>query len=383
MKNMVICFYSHPEYYPPTLNALSYLAADYDNIYVVHRNYPSSGWKFPPNVHLIANGPVQPIKEVENAGTLTKIRLFLRFARLLRKHIRKANPDTILLYDSIAVLAYRLSAPFVRKPRVLWYHNHDVTDLSAVKKHSIGGWSVNAEKWIFPLLNIFTLPADSRKKYFPMDRLKGQYFLLPNFPSQRLYGKYLQTDKKIEKTINLVFQGYLGPQHGLEEIITYLLPQKQEYIYRLHLKGFISPSFRSELEELSRKYNVEEQVTFYGFIPYADIPASNAENHIGIAIYKKKDIMNTTMSTASNKIYEYAASGMPALLYDNEHFRQHVGKFRWALFTDCSASSLVECMKDIVANYALYNSLAKKDFLESLNYEKNFLPLAGILKAEA
>ena len=72
--------------------------------------------------------------------------------------------------------------------------------------------------------------------------------------------------------------------------------------------------------------------------------------HIGIGIHRKEDIMNKTLGTSSNKIYEYAAAGLPVLLYDNQQFRNYLGKYKWAFFTDCSKASLISALETMERN---------------------------------
>ena len=53
-KKLVIALYSHPDYYPPTLNALEYLSEIYSEIVIVHRNITGFNWDYPVNVKLVS-----------------------------------------------------------------------------------------------------------------------------------------------------------------------------------------------------------------------------------------------------------------------------------------------------------------------------------------
>ena len=39
MNNLLVCIYSHPDFYPPTLNALNVLSKKFKTINVLHRNF--------------------------------------------------------------------------------------------------------------------------------------------------------------------------------------------------------------------------------------------------------------------------------------------------------------------------------------------------------
>jgi hypothetical protein len=102
------------------------------------------------------------------------------------------------------------------------------------------------------------------------------------------------------------------------------------------------------------------------------VPKVSATCHIGIAIFDKTDVMNRTLGTASNKIYEYAATGLPILFYDNEHFRRHLSRYNWAFPVDLSAKGLLNAIREIDNNYASLSAQAHADFETNLNFEHHF-----------
>ena len=53
MKKVLVTIYVHPEYYPPTLNAINELSLIFDEVVVVTRNLAASKWKFPENVRKV------------------------------------------------------------------------------------------------------------------------------------------------------------------------------------------------------------------------------------------------------------------------------------------------------------------------------------------
>jgi hypothetical protein len=84
--------------------------------------------------------------------------------------------------------------------------------------------------------------------------------------------------------------------------------------------------------------------------------------------------MNTTVGTASNKIYEYAALGLPVVLYDTPHFRHHLGERRWAFFTTLSETSLLHTLQVVTECYDDAARAATEDFHRELNFERVFTP---------
>jgi len=377
-KNLVIAIYSHPEYYPPTLNAIENLAPIYDMIYIVHRNVIGFDWKYPVNVQLVAPAVLMSPREVEKASLPKKIAWFLHFTWLFFSTARNKKADAILMCDAMPLLSFRLFYLFIKLPRILWYHNHDVTDLRYIKKQSLSWWAWKSEKWIFPRLDLFTLPAVERKQCFDMKALKGVFMFIPNYPSVKIYEAW-QFVKKSRDPVCLLYQGSIGPKHGLEEIIPLLNSNPGGVELLLVLKGFISSEYLFQLQELAQNHGVENKLIYKGPGGYRGVIENAAGCHIGIGIHKNDDMMNKTLGTASNKIYEYAALGLPVLLYDNTHFRQHLGNYEWTFFTDCSAASLQCCLETIINKYGLLSEEARADFNGELNFEHYFKAVMDFL----
>jgi glycosyltransferase involved in cell wall biosynthesis len=379
-KTLLVAIYSHPEYYPPTLSALENLSALYKDIYVLHRNLHGFNWKYPSNVYLIGPEKQFTPREVERAGVMRKMGWYLAYSRELLRTMRKYKPDTLLIYDFLAILAYRMIDSLAPDPRITWYHNHDVAEEQYIKKNTISWLSWKSEKWLFPKLQIFSLPSVERKRCFPMELLKGRFIFLPNFPSALIYQKNDQVNRFADPVYRILFQGSIGPLHGLEEIIALLKEKITGKDLVLVLKGFISPEYLGQLKSIADFHKVSDKLIYIGPTDYRQVIENGKTCHIGIGIHKKNDIMNQTLGTASNKIYEYAALGLPVILYDNAHFREILGRFAWAFFTDTSQSSLKQCLEDIILNYSSLSNQAAADFCRQLSFEHYFISVKDLLE---
>jgi glycosyltransferase involved in cell wall biosynthesis len=375
---LVIAIYSHPEYYPPTLSALENLSPLYESIYLLHGITKGFDWKYPDNVTLVGSGESFEPDEVQAASVDTKVSWFTNFTRSFYSLVKKRKPDTILLYDVMPVLSYRLISPWIKKPKILWYHNHDVAEKKYIRRYSLGWFAWKSEKWIFPRLNIFSLPAIERKAAFPMNLFKGDFVFLPNFPSRFIYKNQELKNDQPGKTIRLLFQGSIGTGHGFEQIIPILKEPVSGHPLQLILKGFVSKEYAENLRGLAVSNGVEDRLIFIGPTGYAQVIENARSCDIGIGIHMKQDIMNSTLGTASNKIYEYAALGLPVLVYDNKHFRKTLGKYSWVIFTDASERSLKNCLQEIINNLPSLSKEAGRDF-DQLSFENYFKEVITIL----
>lgn len=370
MQNLLIVIYAHHESYPPTLNAIFNLAPKFNNVYIVHKNHLVSSDILPRNCILICREKFTTVKESLKISKYQKISNFINFCLLIKKTIKNNNISHCISYDAIALFSLYITNS-LKKSIHFWYHNHDITLKSACSKFSIGWFSAALEKKAMKKIDIFSLPAAERLKYFCIQPYT-QYFFLPNYPSRHLYDKFLRFERK-DNSIRLIYQGALGPNHGLEEIVSILNTKINDKNVELFLKGSIDDNFKEHLIGLSKKYNVFNNLHFNGYTSYDKVPELASNCDIGIAIHKGTDIMNLTLGTSSNKIYEYAALGLPVILYSNEHFKNHLQEYSWANFTNCSSESLIDIITIIDNNYQRQSEAALKDFNEKLNFEKAFL----------
>jgi glycosyltransferase involved in cell wall biosynthesis len=281
------------------------------------------------------------------------------------------KPSILIICDPIPTFSYRILKFIVSKKIKIWYHNHDIIELDNVRKYSLSWFSFHSEKSIFKDLDIFTLPSESRRSYFPIHLLKGKYYFLPNYPSTEFYSKFSQTAMG-KDVFRIIFQGEISEGHGFEEIIEVLNERINNKEIELVLVGRISDAYRQKLTYLSRKCKVEKKLIFTEFVSYKNLPNITRTCQLGIAIYTKNDIMNNTISTASNKIYEYAALGLPVILFDHQQFRNQLELFPWCFFTNLSKESLISILYKVVLNFEELSISAKKSQEINLNYESFF-----------
>jgi hypothetical protein len=370
MQNLLVVIYAHHESFPPTLNAIFNLSSKFKNIYILHKNHLVSSNILPKNCILICNEKYTTVKDNLKINKFKKAYNFLIFCLQLVKSIKKNNITHCIAYDSIALFSLLISDSFNKKI-VFWYHNHDILLKKNCNKFSIGWFASEFEKKAIKKINLFSLPAQERLQYFSIDK-KVQYFFIPNYPSLLLYNNF-KKETRNDSVIRLIYQGSIGPNHGIEDIILVLNKCINSKKIQLYLKGSIDEWYKIHLIDKAQKEGVTENLFFFDYTAYDKVPEIASTCHIGIAIHKGTDIMNKTLGTSSNKIYEYAAIGLPVILYDNEHFKKHLQQYKWANFSNCTIKSLLGLIKIIDDNYQIQSEAALKDFQKSLNFEKAFL----------
>ena len=337
-------------------------------------------WQFNSNVELIPSGKLMGIKDQEQSSVIKKIGFFLGFTLRLLYLIKKHKPKVVLLYDSMPLFSYFLIKQIVGYKPVLWYHNHDIIEKSVSRKLSIGWLAGVFEPKMLPYLNIFSLPAEERKVYFPMSQFKGSYFFIPNLPLKSFYKQYYKPKQKPEQEITLLYQGMIGQNHAFEEIIELLDPKISNMLLSLTLIGPVNEIYKKSLVDLAKKYNVTDQLHWIPRLLYSELPRATMKYHIGLAIHNIENVQYSTGGTASNKIYEYDACGLPVLYFDNQHYSKHLSKYKWAVPTSLTKRSLINAVELINSNYVELSIAARSDFENELNFEKHFKKIIDNLK---
>lgn len=373
---IVSAVYSHPEYYPPTLNALNLLASEFDEVYCVHRNVKSTDLNYSDNIHLISSGKFKNIRATEISSTRWKIISFIQFALLLFKTIKLQRPKWIVLYDPLPLFAYDIiKFALFKRPKV-WYHNHDVIELKSIRKYSLTHLAYLNEQKNINNVDIFSLPTKERKPFFKINETKIKYFNLPNYPSVKKID-VLRKPNRLTEPLKLIYQGHIGKGHGLTEMINFTCKSKLNIM--LSIIGTGDENYIKILKKLIAKLNLDEKVIIHGFMSYDKLLDFSKNNHVGLAIHQPVNIAFRTAATASNKIYEYIALGMPVIVFDDENYRKALENFTWAKFTNLSESTTNQILVDIRENYDLYSTQAQKDFNKNLNFEYHFTHLLNEL----
>ena len=371
-KAIQIAIYNHPEAYPPTLNAIDCLSTKFDSINVTYRPNKETVWVYPKNVRL----SYWKKKESDNPSLPSKISQFFSFCFKLLKSIRSNQPQVVLLYDSIALYAYYLIRRFIPHKHTLWYHNHDIPLYHNIRKYSIGWFASRVHEKIFDKIDLFTLPAEDRLRHFPMSIFTGKCLIIPNYPSQGKYNS-VEIEKKDLTEVRVLFQGMITSGRGINEIAEYI--GKSNINLKLVLAGNLDNAFFKSFMKYVGENNLKSNVTYIGSLDYQSLISETVKHHIGLATLSAEDANYATAATASNKIYEYAACGLPVLYFDNEHYNKHLDQFDWAVKTDLSTASLQQAIAYIVDNYEALSAKARNDFTESLNFEKVFEPVQEYL----
>lgn len=366
--SVLILFYADIQGFPPTINLINFLKKKVKNIILVNRSQFLID--FGKNVQIQSVGRKYSVKDQMHGSYTLKAYLYLKFIILTFKSLYFNKPNIVIVIDPVALFLYRVVNFFSFRKSYLWYHNHDVLQPSQNIFH-LNYWVSYIERISFKDIDMFTLPSIERLIYFPINKLKGEYFVLPNYPSLEFYNDFYNKRTFNQKEFNIIYQGTISENHGIEEVM-YLLGYNSEInkTIILNLKGRIDSSYKNYLFTLATKLNCLEYLRFHDYTTYSEVPVLASKCQLGIAIFKSNDIMNSTLGSASNKIYEYAAVGTPVIYLKKEHFISYLNERKWAFSTDLSLLSLINIVKSVNNDFVNISFDAYNDFQNDFNFEK-------------
>jgi glycosyltransferase involved in cell wall biosynthesis len=249
-------------------------------------------------------------------------------------------------------------------------------DVRFTRKYSIGWFSAKYEHLAMSKLDYFSLPSVDRLIYYPNWTKKESFFYIPNFPRFSTFAN-IDLQNRFEK-FTIIFQGAIGEGHGIEDIIKIL---KNFSNVQLVLKGPVRENYKRKIEQLSSEERVAEQITWVGLTSYSELINLTSKCHLGIAIHQGSDEVSKTLGTASNKIYEYLACGLPLILHDSDQFRKNLSDEPFVFYYNGEIRKLEEILNDVSNNFNELSNKAREAFCSNYTFEAYFNPVIEQMNA--
>ncbi len=376
-STIIIAIYNDPEGYPPTLNMAISFASRVKQVILIGRHLKSSFFEYPENIKVLRLHPEIYQDDLNIISKWQKIVYFRQFVDLLKKEIIDNEPLYVICHDMLAAFAYWIIEKTLNKEvkPLFWYHNHDVIHKNTMPSFSVLWLANKFEKYFFNKIHIFSLPVEERKMYFPLKNYKGKIFVIPNYPMVKNTLQIRQI-KKLPKDVNavkLIFQGAVGKSHAFSEIINVLGKKLDGMPIELTLVGPIDKELKNQLQSKAKQLGVNKYLKILKAVPYTQLFEITQSHHIGLAILIPGErAIYKYGATSSNKIYEYAAAGLPVVLYDAKHYKKYLEKYEWTTFVTLAQDSILAGIKALLVDYNSKSQKAIEDFNQKLNYQSNF-----------
>ena len=367
-------FFSNPDGYPPVVNGARLLAQDGFRVKLIGLG-ESRGVSYPTGVEI----------HRLQLGSSCSVSQYLGFILALLR-LRGKKADLYVGHDMHGFLPAWFLSRWYRRPLV--YHCHDFAE--NVKG---SGRLVKIFEQLFArTAHLVIVPDFERGKEIARSlALKQQPLIVANAPLRRcqVSGEELRRTLAMQgrhyKRI-LLRQGRMGPGHALESTIR-SLPLWTSREWGLVLIGLGEREYLGALESLAHELGVSDQLTILPPVSYDQILQLTPGADAGHALYEPIHINHLYATTASNKIMEYMAAGLPLLVSDRPSLRAFVDKYECGLTADeGSPESIAAAVNIVLGEPGLARHLGAagvRAFEEELNYDLQFAPVLEAFRSLA
>ena len=308
---------------------------------------------------------------------------WLALGTFLTEVLRRADRDADLFlgYDMHGFLAARLLATLYRRPLV--YHCHDYTLTGTAM--TLGARCVKGfEQRYACSADLVIVPDRERGEVMRQElRLTCPLLTVANAPVHRCdsSGETLSEALSAKgKSFSRVVlrQGRIGPGHGIEATLR-SIPLWTSRQWGFAVMGPGKSDYIHSLALLAEALGVSQQFAILPLVSYDKLPLYTSGAHVGHALYEPIHVNNMYITTASNKLMEYMAAGLPVLVSDRPGMRAFVEAHRCGVTADEGApESIAAAVNALLGDPDLAHCLGAagiKAFEVEFNYEHQFAPV--------
>ena len=149
--------------------------------------------------------------------------------------------------------------------------------------------------------------------------------------------------------------------------------------------GTVAQEYLESLVHLAQDLEVGDQLAILPPVSYDEVLRLTPGADVGHALYEPVHINNVYITTASNKIMEYMAAGLPILVSDRPGLRVFVETHGCGLTADeSSPESIAATVNALLGDPELARRLGAagaRAFEAEFNYERQFAPVLSAFQA--
>lgn len=380
-KTIAVVIYSNPDHYPPTINAINILARQF-NVTVICRNICNSGIavNYPSNVTVRRLGKYIEFGQHARQSRFFSLAEFALFILKTLWHVWKTRALLVYAYDAYGFVGGRVAALVRRLPII--YQNHDLIELKKatgtmrfLKLFELR-FARKTDMIIFPELNRANIFAREAALMTTPVIVKNTPLTLKEMPADRLRTALSGRGYGPEEPV-ILYQGAIGPSHAIMEIIESIKYWGDSGIFVM--LGYCSESYREDIFKKAETLGVQNRICLLPMVSYSELFSYTAGATVGMALYQSYDVNWRNIGGASNKVFEYLATGVPVVLSRSESTQRLLGDSQWGKLADPDSpfeigTAVREWLED-GAHYAAARRAALEAHRLEFNYEKEFEPV--------
>jgi glycosyltransferase involved in cell wall biosynthesis len=173
-------------------------------------------------------------------------------------------------------------------------------------------------------------------------------------------------------------QGRIGPNHALDVTLR-SMPMWKDPSWGFVIMGPVDPTYGEQLYQLAVSLDVSERFVILPAVPYLEVADFTVGADVGHGLYEPNHVNNRYITTASNKIMEYIAAGLPIVLSESSGSRSLLEKYPIGVMADItSPESVAAAVNTILADpqsTQMMRAESKRAFMEEFNYAHQYEPV--------
>ncbi len=388
---LLITIYANPDYYPPTVYAVRILSC-YFRIHILCRNMDKPVQEWPADVTIERFGKYASPREKEAASARAKLIEYAKFSARTRALIKQMQPAIVYSYDPHAFVASMVGRAGGRSTPLI-FHLHELPETASLSWTSLQTWVVKAALTGTKSADAVVFPEKYRARHWLMTAGDSRApIIVPNCPDRNYFtgpADWNETIAMRYRVREVVYVGSVGADNGHLEALRAIA--MADGGIGLRVIGSFPPDFETSFSALARELGVAERISLDGWMAHDEVPAHASRASVGLSLYKPVTKSLEYMGSASNKLFEYAAMGLPVVVPDRESYRDFLGDADWVTYADIEdPESIARAITSIFADrerYVAMSRAARRAFEEQYNYERVFEPalerifeLSGVAK---
>jgi glycosyltransferase involved in cell wall biosynthesis len=377
---ILVVFYANPDHYPPTRNAIVMLRERF-RVHLVCRNDAGPAlMTWPDDVRVERVGPAISERERAEGRASAKLREYLGFVRAVRRALAAGRPAVAFAYEPHALAALALAG--CRAPIVYQRHELEIGSEVALPWTSMQTWILALARRIGRRAAVVVFPEKNRAEIY--QRAVGDprpAMIVPNFPMLSAFpapSPWTEILEARRRTRQILYRGSIGSDNGVFEMVRAM--GHLDAGFSLRLCGRAAPEVVREIEAVAASIGVAGRVRYDGVVPYERLNRETALAAVGLVLYQQRAGNNLVLNaTATNKLYEYAACGVPVVAPDWPSYRDFFAGDAWVELADASdPAAVARAIERIFEDPGRYEErcrAARRAFEERFNYDAVFAPL--------
>lgn len=302
-------------------------------------------------------------------------REWLRF-KMVRDAIIEEKPDLIHANDLNALIPAYAAKRKLHCKLIYDSHEINVENYTTEGRSPLAGIMRMFEKYIVKRIDLMVCVSNAAADYFSSEYGIRKPMVVTNCSLKR---ETLTETSQKHKKFEILNHGQFYPGRGYEEMVKAAELLAQYPGIRFCVRGF------GKLEQCMREKVVAKSLNNFIFYPPVNVEQLIPEashSHVGVAI-TKPICLNFKLSV-SNKLFEYAAAGLPVIMSDIPEHRYLNKKYNFGVvISENTPQALAEAVMKLYGDEELYSTLSSnaKRMSQELNWENEFCKLIAVEKS--